>query len=45
MIEITDFNSFIYFHLSNKPEVTFTDFEKKIPPPQNCFFLNDTKTV
>ena len=34
-----------YSHLSNKREVTFTDFEKflspqkKIPPPQNRFFL------
>ena len=40
-----------YSHLSNKREVTLTNFEKfhppqkKIPPPQNCFFLNYTKTV
>ena len=34
-----------YSHLSNKRDVTLTDFEKfhpsqkKIPPPQNRFFL------
>jgi hypothetical protein len=44
----------MYSHLSNKREVTLTDFEKFHPPqkksplegpPQNRFFLNYTKTV
>ena len=32
-----------YSDLSNKREVTLTDFEK-FHPPQNCFFLNYTKS-
>ena len=39
-----------YSHLSNKREVTLTDFEKFHPPKKNppstiALFLNDTKSV
>jgi hypothetical protein len=30
----------VYSHLSNKREVTLTDFEK-FHPPQNCFFVKN----